>query len=516
MKRTKKILWLALILYVLPILACNLPVGPDARQPAGQATLPPAAQNTQAAQLFPLPTLTPPAPGAPTPSGPALSPLDPGMLPFGDLPYTYFAQSGDTLAAVAQRFGVAPEAITSGEPLPALGLLRIGQPLLMPDPFPPSAYPNALLPDSEIIYGPSAADFDVAAYVASMGGYLSSYSEMVDNETLTGAQIIQKVASETSINPRLLLALLEYQSGWVSGPPRGSAMQYPIGFSVGAYQGLARELSLTARYLSQGYYGWRAGTFVELKYINGDVVRVSPQLNAGTVAVQHLYTQLLDRPAWEQALYGGAGLVQTYAALFGDAWERAAQAGPIFPDGLQLPELSLPFAVGQAWSLTGGAHIAWGVGSPMGAIDLAPITGEKPCAVSVVWALAAAPGVIARSERSGVALDLDSDGKEQTGWVLFYYHMARQGRVTPGTLVTQDGLIGHPSCEGTRATGTHLHLTRKYNGEWLPLDGMIPFVMSGWSAHAGQKAYEGFLTRDDQVVTAHPDGEHGALIIRDR
>ena len=79
----------------------------------------------------------------------------------------------------------------------------------------------------------------------------------------------------------------------------------------------------------------------------------------------------------------------------------------------------------------------------------------------------------------------------------------------------QDERIGHPSCEGTRATGTHLHLARKYNGEWLPLDGMVPFVMSGWTAHAGQRVYEGFLIRGDQIVTAHPDGERGALIIRD-
>ncbi len=515
MKRTRKIAWVALILYVLPVLACNLPVGPNARPPEGDAAADPALQRTQAAQLFPLPTLTPPAPGEPTPGGPVLSPLDPDVLPFGELPYTYFAQSGDTLAAVAARFQVAPEAITSGEPLPAQGLLRVGQALVMPSPFPPSAYPNALFPDSEIIYGPSAADFNVAAYVAQAGGHLAAYSEMVDNETLSGAQIIQKVATETSTNPRLLLAVLEHQSGWVTGAARNPQPQYPIGFSVASYQGLARELSLTARYLSQGYYGWRAGTFLELKFINGEGVRVSPQLNAGTVAVQHLYTQLLDRPAWEQALYGGAGLVQTYTALFGDPWERAALAGPIFPDGIQPPPLTLPFARGQAWSLTGGAHIAWGVGSPMGAIDLAPVTGEKPCAVSAAWALAAAPGVIARSERAGVALDLDGDGNEQTGWVLFYYHMAREGRVAAGTLVLQDGVIGHPSCEGTRATGTHLHLTRKYNGEWLPLDGMIPFVLSGWTAHAGQKGYEGTLTRDDQVVTAHPDGEHGALIMRD-
>jgi len=521
MKHRFKIVLVSLILFVFPILACNLPIGPDARRPVATATPDAAVQATQEAQLFPIPTLapgapgTPGAPGAPTPVDPGLAPLQPGQSPFGDLPYTYFTQPGDTLSAVAARFAVPPESITADEAFPEVGLIPAGRALRMPEPFPPSAYPNALMPDSEVVYGPSAADFDTAAYVASAGGYLSTYKEMVDNATLSGAQIIQKVAVETSTNPRLLLAVLEHQSGWVLGQPRNAQPQYPLGFSVGTHQGLARELSLAVRYLSQGYYGWRDGSMTELGFINGNKVRISPQLNAGTVAVQMLYTQLLDQPAWEQALYGGSGVVQTYTSMFGDPWERAARVGPIFPDGLQPPELTLPFAPGQAWSLTGGAHIAWGVGSPRGAIDLAPVTGEKACAVSIAWALAAAPGVVARSERAGVALDLDMDGSEATGWVLFYYHMANHERVKAGTVLEQDERIGHPSCEGTRATGTHLHLARKYNGEWLPLDGMVPFVMSGWTAHAGQRVYEGFLIRGDQIVTAHPDGERGALIIRD-
>jgi murein DD-endopeptidase MepM/ murein hydrolase activator NlpD len=516
MKPTTKIRWVFLILFVFPILACNLPVGPGTRPPRRPAGGFPAAQATQNAQLFPLPSPTPPAPGEP-PAEPGVSPLLPGdAQPFGDLPYTYFAQPGDTLTAVAARFQVAPEVIRSTGPIVPEGLLRPGQALILPDPFPPSAYPNALLPDSEVVYGPSAADFDVAGYVVSAGGYLSTYQETVDNETLSGAQIIQKVATETSTNPRLLLAVLEYGSGWVLGQPRNAQPQYPIGFFVGTHQGLSKELSLTVRYLSQGYYGWRDGSFTELEFINGQKVRVSPQLNAGSVAVQHLFTKLHDRPAWEQALYGSRnGIVQTYTSMFGDPWERAARAGPLFPDGVQLPQLTLPFAPGEAWSLTGGAHIAWGVGSPRGAIDLAPVTGEKPCVVSRAWALAAAPGMVVRSEHSGLALDLDGDGREQTGLVLFYYHMAREERTRVGTVLPQDGRIGHPSCEGTRATGTHLHLTRKFNGEWLPLDGMLPFVMSGWTAHAGPRAYEGTLTRGDQVVTAYPDGERGALIIRE-
>ena len=42
-------------------------------------------------------------------------------------------------------------------------------------------------------------------------------------------------------------------------------------------------------------------------------------------------------------------------------------------------------------------------------------------------------------------------------------------------------------------------LPRKYNGEWLPADGIIagvvPFVLGGWTAVRGNVAYAGRLVR---------------------
>jgi hypothetical protein len=75
--------------------------------------------------------------------------------------------------------------------------------------------------------------------------------------------------------------------------------------------------------------------------------------------------------------------------------------------------------------------------------------------------------------------------------------------------------IGHASCEGGVSTGTHLHFTRKYNGEWVTADGPIPFIMDGWRVVAGEKAYEGKLVRGDEVVIADPVGQKWSNIFRD-
>jgi hypothetical protein len=67
---------------------------------------------------------------------------------------------------------------------------------------------------------------------------------------------------------------------------------------------------------------------------------------------------------------------------------------------------------------------------------------------------------------------------------------------------TTGDTLGHPSCEGGFATGTHVHIARKYNGEWIAADGPIPFNLSGWIAHAGDEAYLGYLSKGDQTVPA--------------
>ncbi len=121
---------------------------------------------------------------------------------------------------------------------------------------------------------------------------------------------------------------------------------------------------------------------------------------------------------------------------------------------------------------------------------------------SQFWVTAIADGVVVRSETGIVVQDLDGDGLEQTGWAVLYLHIGKDGRPPVGTYISQGERVGLPSCEGGRATGTHVHLARKYNGEWIEADGSLPFVLSGWRVFAGSVPYQGTLVRGDRVVTA--------------
>jgi len=203
--------------------------------------------------------------------------------------------------------------------------------------------------------------------------------------------------------------------------------------------------------------------------------------------------------------------IDIYQDFFGDPW---AYEHPIYEFGVEQPELILPFLRGTVWALTGGPHGAWDRGSAWAALDFAPASIESGCVKSDAWVLAAAPGYIIRSEDGVVVLDMDGDGREQTGWVLLYLHIATEDRIQAGAFVETGEFIGHPSCEGGTATGTHVHLARKYNGEWILADGPLPFEMSGWIAVAGAKPYQGALVNGDQIVLACPCASHETLIQR--
>jgi hypothetical protein len=113
-----------------------------------------------------------------------------------------------------------------------------------------------------------------------------------------------------------------------------------------------------------------------------------------------------------------------------------------------------------------------------------------------------ATGIITQSGTGYFTLDLDQDGDPRTGWTIFYLHVAGWEKIPEGTLVEAGTPIGHPSCEGGSSTGTHVHVARKYNGEWIIADSAIPFIIEGWLPKQGLLPYEGTLTRFEQTVTA--------------
>jgi LasA protease len=440
--------------------------------------------------------------------------------PTADPTILYYTQSGDWLPAVAKRFGVDVSEITSPKTLSESGMLDTGTLLMIPDRRDSAAqYVPAvqMIPDSEVVLSATSLDLDVPTYVKEAGGFLSTYREYLKSSGwTTGAGVIERITYEFSVNPRLLLALLDYEARWVRGTPESQfRTDYPLGHENFHNKGMYLQLSWGIEQLDQGYYGWRNGTLTELEFRDGEKLRLDPTLNAGTVALMYFFSRAHSLNEWLRIMDQTSGFASFYQNMFGDPWTHAERMGSMFPPGLTQPEMELPFEAGSPWAFTSGPHGAWEHDGPLAALDFAPAASKTGCNPTPTWILASAPGLVVRSGNGIVVVDLDGDGKEQTGWDVLYLHVANKDRVAKGSWVEMNDPIGHASCEGGIATGTHLHIARKYNGEWMAADGPVPFVLSGWTAVAGEKPYEGKLVQGNRVITADLYGQLRALIFRE-
>ena len=412
----------------------------------------------------------------------------------------YVAQSGDTLPALAARFNTTIQEIRNDNPdIPAdATTMPPGMPMEIPIyylPFWGTTF--QILPDSQFVNGPAAIGFDTGTFVANHPGWLKDFRVYAVDALHTGAEIVDIVATNYSISPRVLLAVLEYQTGALSQPvpPSGS---YPLGEKDYTHAGLYMQLIWAANVLNNGYYGWRTGSMTELEHIDGNIERPDPWQTAATVAFQYYYSRNYSSQDYTRAI-GPEGLVQIYQALFGDPWTVDQ---PSIPVSLQQPEFTFPFPAGEPWVFTGGPHTGWGSLLPWSALDFAPPAVVGGCVPTTEVTTAVANGVVVRSETGVVMLDLDGDGDERTGWDILYMHVATVGRASVGRTLKVGDPVGYPSCEGGTATGTHIHIARKYNGEWIPVDSAISFNLDGWIAHIGNAPYKGTLTRGNQTVTA--------------
>jgi murein DD-endopeptidase MepM/ murein hydrolase activator NlpD len=403
-------------------------------------------------------------------------------------------------------------------------------------PYSPTKKPSELniFPDSEVVYGPTTVAFDAAATINRFAGAMARQREYLKSNGWNGsAGVLMRVARENSINPRLLLSLLEFECGCVLGQ-REDAFEsgYVLGYQDYRRRGLYRQLWWAANQLSAGYYGWREGRLKQIDLPDGTVFKLAPGSNAGTVALQYYFAQSWaahrssnsagghGRAWWESALDQEEGLPALHRRMFAESWAGAVYFEPAQVRELRQPEMILPFEPGRLWSLTSGPHQAWETLGSQAALDFAPASDKSGCLPTDAWVTAVADGRISRSENGMVILDLDeagrpSDGREQTGWAVLYMHIAAAGRATAGQRVRAGERIGQPSCEGGPSTGLNLHLARKYNGEWMAAGGAVPFVMDGWRAEAGTKPYEGILVKGEQKVVANLYGNMGSHIQRE-
>jgi LasA protease len=443
----------------------------------------------------------------------------------------YVVQPGDTLSGIAIANGITVELLIALNQIENPNLLSVGQVLQLP--APPTEFTPArqLLSNVRFVRSAPAIGFDVATFVNEQSGYIRTATDEVSQglatgfriqRNLTASEVIERVSREHSVDPRLLIALLEYKAGWLSRTDLTAAeIRFPMGEVEENREGLYRQLVWAADRLNRAYYGWRYDGLEIIQFSSGERLLYEPSLNGGTVALQYFLSLNQSYESWQREMATGE-LLQVYDSLFGNP---LSDATVVVPDALRQPELLLPFGSNETWFYTGGPHGGWGSGSAWAAIDLAPPDDRAPtdpaCYTSQFPIRAVAAGVIARSGEGSIILDLDGDGFEETGWTILYLHIDSAGSVQRGQAVQAGDPLGFPSCEGGFSNATHLHIARRYNGEWIPADchtcpdGRViaPFSMGGWSVDGiPAQEYQGFMVRGGVEMRA----EQGRLVTYNR
>lgn len=406
----------------------------------------------------------------------------------------YTVAAGDTLGQIAARFGTSVSALMQANGITDPDAIFVGQELRLQIVTSGDGPDTRLVPDGELVNGPAYLGFDAAALATGLGGPLAAHQELVNGTMMTGPEILQRVATDFSVGPRVLLAFLEARSGWVTGrPPEGAAgHDYPAGLEDPARTGLWLQLNWLADRLNGGYYDWKTRGSRVLTLRDGTYLAGHESLEAGSFAVQRAMAYQSTASELPKRL---AAFDAAYRRLFGDPWQSAvptpAGSAPRFP------ELALPWARGETWWMTGGPHGGWAEGSARAAFDFVPAGDPLGCAVAEAWATAVADGWLLEAGDGALYLDLDDDRDRRTGEGVFYLHLAAFGRASAGTQVRAGDRLGHPSCEGGASSATHLHIARLRDGEWLAADGADPFVMGGWAAVGAPEAYDGGLLHPD-------------------
>lgn len=461
---------------------------------------------------------------SPVPQQPLSNPTPNATPPPLDIPSTHIVQSGDTLSGIAVTYGVSVDAILAVNELLNPNVLSVGQSINLPD-VPQQYTPNfKIIPDSRLVRAPNSRNFDVAQFIANQTGYITQATDEVTIRIANGAgfprqetatQIVERVAIEYSVDARILLAMLEFRAGWLSNPnPREDLLIRPLVSEATApnSEGLYKQLSWLANELNRGYYAYKYRGLSTITLADETRLLINPELNPATIAVQ--YVLGLDGTPQQTWLLESqiGGLYAIYASYFGDPFIDAVE--PLVPNNLQQPQLQLPFEAGVEWRYTGGPHGGWGNGSAWASLDFAPseqaLNGSL-CFTANTWLTAVAPGVIARSGEGTVVLDLDGDGDESTGWSIHYLHIADDGIVQEGIRLNTGDRIGRPSCAGGFSTATHVHIGRRFNGEWLPADcqaclpnyQVSPFVLGNWTTIGIEgQYYQGFLFNGTTQIQA--------------
>lgn len=316
-------------------------------------------------------------------------------------------------------------------------------------------------------------NFDIEAYLANQAPHLLPYAE-----------VISHWSGYSSISPKVLLALIEQQSGLLTQQHASAAvLDRPFG-KLSDKTGFAEQFQDVADKLATRVYA--QSSHDGATEFTGTINPLPPALTilftvdstqTGRTDAQHLQSEK-DTAAFAELYY--QLFRQEYLPLKRQPEQKEIQVQA--PNGF----FQFPFPLGQSWHV-GGAHTNTGGGSyPLSSLDMSMGGGWGSNQYNV-WISASAAGQFKRHSSCFAEI------VHANGWSTTYYHLMNI-QYSTGATVNKNSRLANPAntrgqalCNGGQSTGPHQHWSLKRNGNWYHLNGAY---LSGWRITAVGYSYD--------------------------
>lgn len=410
------------------------------------------------------------------------------------------ASTADVVAApnptphVERDIGLAPSALSEDANAPVKATPAAGvTPTAGPE-VPPPAVPRAsVIDNSQFFYAENFYAAQIQAYLDSQPGPLKDIVVPVGNRNQSFAEILASQTTLYSINPQVVLALIEQQSGLVTQPDSSAdRLDWALNYhgDEGRFRGVIQQTRWAIRELHHAQRDYPEDP--ELTYDDGSHSAIPAGFKVGDYAVARVLAATTKVDQLAGKLDGGPGsFVQTFARLWGDPRDVLPPPHPPAAPFLT-PPLKRAYPISSFFDhdtpfLRENGSIVTYRGDRATDLSYDGHDGWDFAAAPPTRVLAAAPGTVVFAGNSddgcGVAHVVIID--HGNGYRSLYWHL-QDILVDPGPVErgAEIGIVGESGC----ATGPHLHFQMQFLGRDTDPDGWCgPTGQDPWATHpAGQ------------------------------
>lgn len=352
----------------------------------------------------------------------------------------------------------------------------------------------AIIDHARFFYAPDFYPPQIQAFLDGHPGPLKGYRAMVGSREHSFAEILVSQTSLYSLNPQVVLALIEQQSGLITSPDESpERLDWALNYrgEDEHWIGFLPQLRWAIRELHRAQRDYPAQP--QLTYADASHSPMPAGLNVGGYAVARVLAATTTPEGLQAKLSGPPdSFVATFTRLFGDPRQpTTAQVAPAAPF-LSLP-LDRPYPITSFFDhdtpfLAESGSIVTYRGDESPTLSYDGHDGWDYAAMPPVPVLAAADGTVVFAGHSddgcGVAIVVIID--HGNGYRTLYWHLD-EVLVEPGPVKrgTQIGVVGASGC----VTGPHLHFQVQFLGrDTDPYGWCGPSGNDPWANHAAGAA----------------------------